>query len=224
MLKKALALALTTLCLSHVVHADIDFAALDAYANAQNYGPIRDLVYNAPSLQTIDQMQLQQWLRDKSDAGHVPMMYFLVRSFYLANFNGYDPVTIQEALKYRYISLVRIVQDEHCRKGGPKNEVYHLYNKRYEKKFFANVPVNSVMRNTAVEEMHEWFKRWGTFQELPAPYWVGFVEAGAWYESHICRYLPVDVARAKNDFLDYTEDYNPRVKGFQNFQKGNFNV
>ncbi len=218
--RSLLSISSIALCLSNPLSAGLNIPALNAYANVQDYGPIRDIVYDAESLSYDEQRGLVTWLREKADEGHAPMMYFLVRNLYKRNFNGHDHATIVEALKYSYISLVRIYQDESCRISGPSCFVHDLFKKRYDEKFFTKVNIDSETRQDAINAMLEWFIRFDECSTLPAPYWVAFV-ARSWFTMHMFNYMPVDVAHVAYLFERHdTPIDNPRYKALEEYRTG----
>ncbi len=223
-LRITLLVALFTLCISNTSYAVLNFLILNEYAKTQDYGSIRNVVYDAESLPKHEQMQLVEWLREKANEGHAPMMYFFVRHAYKTNFDTHNPDAIEEALVYSYASLVRIMQDESCRIAGPRRQVHDLFQNRYDKKFFASVPIDSHMRKRALGRMQELFKTWGAFSGLPAPYWVAFVESAGYFDFwHLFNYKQVDAPAVRYLFELYDHPINnPRVLAYQAYCAGSF--
>ena len=89
-----------------------DEQTFDNYAAIQNYAPIRDAVYDLDKLSSEDQMKLNLWVKRKAFEGHVPLMYFFVRTAAKSRFNNFDPSVIVDALTFCALSLIRIWQHE----------------------------------------------------------------------------------------------------------------
>ncbi len=199
-LRSALSLALITLCFGRTVHAELNIAELNSFARRQNYGPIRDIAYNVQSLSILQQQQFAQWMLLKADEGHAPIMYFYVRGLSKSNFANYAEPVIIEALKYMYICLVRIWQDESCLVEVQPGRVYKLFRERYGNKLFANVDTSSAMQQAAIGQAREWFRTRKLHSALPPPYWVAFCE-DRWTFSWHMTFNPVDWPESSQLFI-----------------------
>ncbi len=224
MKKQMLTLALSLLSFSGAMWAHLDIAALDTFAQEQNYGPIRDVVYAAHNLPIPDQQRLMSWMRNKSEEGHAPIMYFYVRGLKKGNFANFSEQVIIEALKYMYICLVRIWQDESCVTGLQPGRVYKLFRKRFGSKLFAELEVSSLMRQAALGQARAWFETRMSYSDLPDPYWVVFCEDRTTFSWHMTFNL-VDQAMVSKLFKPFLlAATNPRrVAAEDHFKRGCFN-
>ena len=108
----------------------MDIQKLNNELKIQNYS------YVIQTLYTSNNNEAYEWALKKCDEGHIPLWYFLVRSYHISKFdnNRYD--TIRQAFKMALKSLIlSIIHISCCNEINKSFEIVNILSNKYDEKF-----------------------------------------------------------------------------------------
>ena len=187
----------------------------------QNYSNIIKTLYKA------DTNEAYEWTLKNCEDGHVPLLYFLVRSYHLSKFdnNRYDTIrcAFKMALKSIIMSMIHIST---CIEINKSFDIVNILTSKYDEKFKDYLTIQ--IFEDCLSEVYEYFdtKFKKEIQNIdssdpkscfPEPYWTYNCSRGGWGQSAIqCYYDDEEINYIKKNFMDnYSEACQKRFIAFE---------
>jgi hypothetical protein len=199
----------------------MDMEKLNEELKNQNYSYIIQTLYNS------DPNNAYEWALKKCDDGHVPLWYFLVRSYHLSTFdnNRYD--TIRQAFKMALKSLIlAMIHISCCNEINKSFEIVNILSYKYDEKFSGYLTVQ--IFEECIKEVYDYFDEkfkndiknidnTNPISDFPDPYWVYNCIKGGWRQSAIqCHYNPNELDYIKKKFIsNYSESCEKRFLAYE---------
>jgi hypothetical protein len=199
----------------------MDIETLDQYLKNQNYSNIIKILYNSNSNDAYE------WTLKNCEDGHVPLLYFLVRSYHLTKFdnNRYD--TIRCAFKMALKSIIMgMIHISTCIEINKSFDIVNILTAKYDEKFRDYLTVK--IFEDCLSEVYEFFdlKFKSEIQNIdsstpvssfPEPHWTYNCSRGGWGESAIqCYYDEEEINYVKKNFIEtYSDACQKRFIAFE---------
>lgn len=199
----------------------MDIQKLNNELKIQNYS------YVIQTLYTSNNNEAYEWALKKCDEGHIPLWYFLVRSYHISKFdnNRYD--TIRQAFKMALKSLIlSIIHISCCNEINKSFEIVNILSNKYDEKFRGYL--TDQIFQECLTEVYEYFdeKFKIDIKNMDStnpnsifldPYWVYNCIMGGWRQSAIqCYYNPNELDYIKSKFINnYSDCCEKRFEAFE---------
>ena len=199
----------------------MDTETLNQDLKNQNYSNIIKTLYNSNCNEAYE------WTLKNCEEGHIPLLYFLVRSYNLTKFdnNRYDTIrcAFKMALKSLIMSMIHIST---CIEINKSFDIVNILTSKYDEKFKDFLTVK--IFEDCLIEVYEFFdlKFKTDIQNIdssdpkssfPEPYWTYNCSKGGWGQSAIqCYYDHEEIKYIKKNFIDnYSDACQKRFIAFE---------
>jgi hypothetical protein len=199
----------------------MDIENLNKELDNQNYSNIIKTLYNSNSNDAYE------WTLKNCEDGHVPLLYFLVRSYNLTKFdnNRYD--TIRCAFKMALKSIIMaMIHISTCIEINKSFDIVNILTTKYDEKF--KDYLTEKIFEDCLSEVYEFFDQKFKVEiqnidssnpksSFPDPYWTYNCSRGGWGQSAIqCYYDENEINYIKKNFMDnYSEACQKRFIAFE---------
>jgi hypothetical protein len=199
----------------------MDTETLNQDIKTQNYSNIIKTLYHANCNDSYE------WTLKNCEDGHVPLWYFLVRSYHLTKFdnNRYDTIrcAFKMALKSIIMSMIHIST---CIEVNKSFDIVNILTSKYDEKFKDYLTVK--IFEDCLIDVYEYFdlKFKKEIQDIdssdpisvfPEPYWSYNCSKGGWGQSAIqCYYNEEEINYIKKHFIEnYSDACQKRFIAFE---------
>ena len=199
----------------------MDIESLDSDLKKQNYSYIISTLYKS------DKNKAYEWTLKKCENGHIPLWYYLVRSYHLTKFdnNRYD--TIRLAFKMALKSIIMaMIHISTCNEINKSFDIVNILTNKYDEKFkdYLTSDIFEDCLNDVYEYFDNKFKK--EIQQIdnkeqvssfPLPYWTYNCSKGGWGQSAIqCYYNEEEINYIKKNFIEnYSDACQKRFVAFE---------
>jgi len=187
----------------------------------QNYSNIIKTLYDSNSNDAYE------WTLKNCETGHVPLLYFLVRSYHLSKFdnNRYDTIrcAFKMCLKSIIMSMIHIST---CIEINKSFDIVNILTSKYDEKFKDYLTIE--IFEDCLTEVYDFFDlkfkidiqnidSSNPISSFPDPYWTYNCSKGGWGQSAIqCYYDEKEINYIKNNFIDnYSDACQKRFMAFE---------
>jgi hypothetical protein len=199
----------------------MDTESLKSDLKIQNYANIIKTLYESNSNDAYE------WTLKNCEDGHVPLLYFLVRSYHLTKFdnNRYD--TIRCAFKMALKSLIMaMIHISTCNEVNKSFDIVNILTVKYDEKF--KDYLTAKIFEECLPEVYEFFElkfkteiqnidNTNPTSSFPEPYWTYNCSRGGWGQSAIqCYYNEDEINYIKKNFIEnYSDACQKRFMAFE---------
>ena len=199
----------------------MDIEKLNDELKNQNYSYIIQTLYSS------DPNIAYEWTLKQCDEGHVPLWYFLVRSYHLSKFDNNRSDTVRQAFIMALKSIIlAMIHISCCNEINKTFEIVNILSYKYDEKFKGYLTEN--IFEECIKEVYEYFDQKFKIDirnidnsepksDFPNPYWIYNCIKGGWRQSAIqCHYNQSELEYIKKKFINnYSDSCEKRFLAFE---------